>query len=274
MTPEQQIADEIIEALPELHSRRDFVMQAIRELRAARPQVALDPVFRAALKQRLLAVPAVRPAMWRRSWALYSSMAGVLAAAVMILVLTRPQRAPTVAQFPPSDGSSSAYESSDEFRSQSLMAAKSTASMKLTSSAFEDGSAIPMQYACDGGGMNPPLGLADLPKGTESVALVMEDPDAPKGVFVHWILWNISPFVSQIPENSIPSNSKEGLNGKGTQGYVGPCPPSGTHHYVFTVYALDTMLKVDAPADAAALRQAMEGHILQEVSLTGTYERK
>lgn len=149
----------------------------------------------------------------------------------------------------------------------------------LTSEAFEEGGAIPEANSCDGVSDSPPLAWEEPPDGVLSFALIMRDPDAPGGDFVHWILYNIPPGVSDLPATlpglgGIAHTGEHGVNSTGTQSYIGPCPPSGTHRYFFTLYALDTELAFDAAPDAAELTSAMEGHVLGQAILMGTYERR
>jgi Raf kinase inhibitor-like YbhB/YbcL family protein len=143
--------------------------------------------------------------------------------------------------------------------------------MKLTSSAFEQGKAIPKKYTCDGEDINPPLKIEGVPEGTKSLALIVDDPDAPRGVFAHWIVWNIDPKISQIEENSKPGI--EGINDFGKNSYGGPCPPSGTHHYHFKISALDTLLDLPSTSKKSDLEKAIESHILDWAELIGTYQR-
>ncbi len=140
----------------------------------------------------------------------------------------------------------------------------------IKSSAFLDGEPIPSKYTCDGPNVNPPLTISDLPEETVSLAIIMDDPDAPAGTFVHWIAWNIP------PDNKISENSTTGIygkNGKGENKYTGPCPPTGVHHYHYRVYALDKKLDISASTDKPGLLKAMEGHILASGELTGTYKK-
>jgi hypothetical protein len=143
--------------------------------------------------------------------------------------------------------------------------------MKLTSSAFEQGKAIPKKYTCDGEDINPPLKIENVPEEAKSLALIVDDPDAPRGVFAHWIVWNIDPKISQIEENSKPGT--EGVNDFGKNSYGGPCPPSGTHHYHFRIYALDTLLDLSSTSKKSDLEKAIEGHVLDWAELIGTYQR-
>lgn len=163
------------------------------------------------------------------------------------------------------------------------ISSNTTATMKLTSSAFTQGSSIPQQYTCDGdNNVNPPLTIADVPEGTKSLALIMDDPDVPKalrpdGVFDHWVLFNMPPTTTSIPEGgSIVGNM--GANGAGQNTYTGPCPPTeyepSTHRYFFTLYALDSTLALESGASKKEVLDAMEGHILEQAQLMGTYSRK
>lgn len=146
--------------------------------------------------------------------------------------------------------------------------------MKISSPIFKEGEAIPLKYTCDGDDFNPALEISGMPQGTESLALLMDDPDSPSGNFVHWIVWNIRAEEAAIKENATPESAAEGVNGFGRVGYGGPCPHSGTHRYFFRLYALDNMLDLLPGANAAALKQAMEGHVLAEAELMGRYMRQ
>lgn len=145
------------------------------------------------------------------------------------------------------------------------------ADMRLTSPAFQDNGRIPAKYTCDGDNINPELRISDPPLGTKSLALVMEDPDAPNGTWVHWIVWNISPRMTSLVEGAEPREAVIGRNSWGHNMYGGPCPPSGTHHYVFRLYALDAPLDLAGTASKGQLNVSMEGHILAEAVLTGLY---
>jgi Raf kinase inhibitor-like YbhB/YbcL family protein len=145
--------------------------------------------------------------------------------------------------------------------------------MKLASPAFTEGARIPGKYSCEGENISPPLVLSGVPKNAKSIALVMEDPDAPMGTFVHWVAWDIPASMGTIPEGARP-----GVGGAGTMGragYHGPCPPPGhgPHRYFFRIYALDVMLGLPASSGRAELDSAMKGHILAEAHVMGTYER-
>jgi Raf kinase inhibitor-like YbhB/YbcL family protein len=143
-------------------------------------------------------------------------------------------------------------------------------SLKVASVAFSEGANIPVDYSCEGRNINPPLEILGIPEGTRSLVLVMEDHDAPRGIFDHWLVWNIAPG-DPIAEGSVPGI--EGRNGFGKTGYGGPCPPSGMHRYFFFGYALDAFLDLMAGADKKALFTAMEGHILASGQLMAYYKR-
>ena len=141
----------------------------------------------------------------------------------------------------------------------------------ITSPAFPPDGDIPAIYTCDGPNYNPPLQVEGIPAGARSLALVMEDPDAPNGSVVHWLVWNIQP-VATIAENIRPG--VEGRNGFGNTVYAGPCPPSGSHRYYFRVYALDAKLNLAAGTDKKTLEEAMRPHMLAEGVLMGRYSRE
>jgi Raf kinase inhibitor-like YbhB/YbcL family protein len=141
--------------------------------------------------------------------------------------------------------------------------------MELTSPVFADNTPLPDTYTCKGAGISPPLNISGIPDGTQSLALVVHDPDAPSGDFTHWIVWNISATTTVIKENAIPSGAIQGLNDFKKTGYGAPCPPSGTHHYVFEVYALNRQLSLEPGAHAYALTAMLEQHTVAKAQLTG-----
>ena len=152
-------------------------------------------------------------------------------------------------------------------------------SIDVVSSAFEEGGVIPARYTCDGLDVSPPLSWSSVPDGTRSLALIADDPDAPGGTFVHWVIYNLPPDTRRLPEDvpnreTLLSGAAQGVNGAGSVGYMGPCPPSSTHRYFFKVYALDTGLNLGGGATKERLLDAMEGHILAEGQLMGTYQRR
>ncbi|MGM5482081.1 MAG: YbhB/YbcL family Raf kinase inhibitor-like protein [Nanobdellota archaeon] len=142
--------------------------------------------------------------------------------------------------------------------------------LKLTSAVFEDGGVIPEKYSCEGEDINPPLNIKDIPENTKTLALIMDDPDAPMGTFVHWVVWDIEP-TDEIKEDSIPG--KEGINNFGRNHYGGPCPPSGEHRYFFKLYALDTELNLVSETTKEDLKRAMEKHIIEQATLMGKFSR-
>ena len=155
----------------------------------------------------------------------------------------------------------------------------SGAQISLTSQAFDAGGSIPRDFTCDGANQSPPLSWTDPPTSTRSLALIVDDPDAPGGTFVHWVLYglptgsrSLSPALSTAAQ--LPDGSRQGTNGFGKVGYGGPCPPGGTHHYRFHLYALDTSPDLAAGASADSLRSAMSGHVLASGELVGTYSRQ
>jgi len=145
--------------------------------------------------------------------------------------------------------------------------------MKITSSAFQEGANIPLKFTCDGADTSPPLQIADGPTGAKSLVLIVDDPDAPTGLFTHWTVWNISPQTSSVGEGSAP-NGIQGTNDFGKSGYGGPCPPSGTHRYYFKIFALDRELDLPFGAKRGQLDAAMKGHVVAQGELMGRYSRK
>ncbi|PZX93496.1 YbhB/YbcL family Raf kinase inhibitor-like protein [Flavobacterium aquariorum] len=140
----------------------------------------------------------------------------------------------------------------------------------IKSPAFSNNEWIPVKYTCVGSNINPALAITDIPNDTKSLAIIVDDPDAPNGTFVHWVMWNV-PVISMIDENSAPGI--QGKNGKGENKYFGPCPPTGTHHYNFKVYALDAKLILPLGANKNVLLKAMDGHILASGSLIGLFKK-
>lgn len=150
--------------------------------------------------------------------------------------------------------------------------------IKLSSSAFENGGMIPTKYTCDGEDVSPPLSWSSVPEEAKTFALIADDPDAPMGTFVHWVLYNLPAEVKELPEN-VPSDKKldngalQGTNDFRNIGYGGPCPPGGTHRYYFKIYALDTELDLKPGITKSDLLKTMEGHILAQGQLMGKYQR-
>jgi|WetSurSiteA1Bulk_404760.scaffolds.fasta_scaffold44420_1 Raf kinase inhibitor-like YbhB/YbcL family protein len=150
--------------------------------------------------------------------------------------------------------------------------------LKITSSAFHEGELIPQKYTCDGADISPPLAWDAVPMNTKSLALISDDPDAPVGTWVHWVLYNIPPTIKELSENILPhptieSGAHQGTNDFRKIGYGGPCPPRGIHRYYFKLYALDTMLDSQSGLTKAQLLKAMEGHIVAQGQLMGRYQR-
>lgn len=150
---------------------------------------------------------------------------------------------------------------------------KNNDKLKLTSDVFLNNQIIPKEYSCDGKNINPPLNISNVPKGTNSLALIVHDPDAVSGDWVHWLVWNIPKDTLNIDINSVPTNSIQGLNGSQKNKYFGPCPPQGTHRYFFELYALDIVLELDKSNHRNDLENAMKGHILDQTELIGLYSR-
>ena len=146
--------------------------------------------------------------------------------------------------------------------------------LKLSSPAFRHSDSIPSKYTCDGADVNPPLVIENAPLNAKSLALIVDDPDAPAGNWVHWVVWNIDPTTDEIRENTVPSGALQGINDFRKHDYGGPCPPSGTHRYFFKLYALDMMLSLGPKANKTELERAMKGHIVTQGELIGLYKRR
>jgi Raf kinase inhibitor-like YbhB/YbcL family protein len=159
------------------------------------------------------------------------------------------------------------------FNNQEQQKINTTTPMTITSAVFADNQAIPKQYTCDGAGINPPLQFGSVPSEAKSLALLVEDPDAPTGIWIHWLMWNIPPTVNQIAENSVPTGAVQGQESSGQNVFGAPCPPSGIHHYIFTVYALDSTLTLPSYSTAENLQAAMQGHIIEQAQIIGLYGR-
>jgi Raf kinase inhibitor-like YbhB/YbcL family protein len=145
--------------------------------------------------------------------------------------------------------------------------------MRIKTTAFQEGGNIPSKFTCDGADANPPLRFEGVPAEAKSLALIVDDPDAPGGLFTHWLVWNIDPKTTAVEENGAPSNSVQGKNDFGKSGYGGPCPPSGTHRYFFKIFALDRQLDLAAGSKRAQLDAQMRGHIIAQGELMGRYSR-
>jgi Raf kinase inhibitor-like YbhB/YbcL family protein len=145
--------------------------------------------------------------------------------------------------------------------------------MKISSPAFENNGLIPSEYTCDGSDISPPLVISEVPEEAKSLAIIMDDPDAPMDTFTHWVVWNISPQKTQFAEGENIS-FPQGKTSFGSKSYGGPCPPGGTHRYFFKLYALDLVLNLREGSSKADLEKTMRGHILSEANLIGRYSRQ
>ena len=151
--------------------------------------------------------------------------------------------------------------------------------MEIKSSAFKEGESIPSKYTCDNIDISPDIEWSKVPNGTKTFALIMDDPDAPSGTYVHWVIYNIPGNQRELPENipateTLDNGTFQGRNDFGKIGYGGPCPPGGTHRYYFKLYALDTVLDAKPGITKKELLKAIEVHVLEEVELMGRYKRK
>ena len=158
------------------------------------------------------------------------------------------------------------------------LAGGSKMELQVTSSVFSEGELIPRRCTCDGPDISPDIAWKGVPEGSKSLALICDDPDAPVGTWVHWVLFNIPPGESGLPpeippDKTLSNGAKHGTNDFRKLGYGGPCPPGGTHRYFFKLYALDTMLNLDSGITKKELENAMKGHILAEGHLMGKYKR-
>jgi hypothetical protein len=150
---------------------------------------------------------------------------------------------------------------------------------ELASPAFDHEGTLPPRYSCDGDNESPPIRWNDEPEGTESFALIMDDPDAPGRTFVHWVIYNLPPLAHSLEtgvngDADLPEPATHGENSRGDTGYTGPCPPGGTHRYFFKLYALDMELDLDPGATKQELLDAMDGHVLGQAELMGRYQRQ
>ena len=145
--------------------------------------------------------------------------------------------------------------------------------MKVTSSAFSDGQTIPAKYTCDGSDVIPPLDFDDVPPRAVTLALIMDDPDAPMGTWDHWVIWNMPPQQRHVAEGKVPQGIV-GRNSWKKNAWGGPCPPDREHRYFFKVYALDRQLDIPPNSTKKDLERAMEGHIIEEAQLMGRYDRE
>lgn len=147
-------------------------------------------------------------------------------------------------------------------------------SISVTTPAFQAGGDVAAKFTCNGANVNPELRINGVPSEAKSLVLIVDDPDAPRGLFTHWIVWNIDPKATDIGENSAPAGGIQGTNDFGKRNYGGPCPPSGTHRYFFKIYALDTKLDLKPSARRAEVDAAMRGHTLAQGELMARYSHK
>jgi Raf kinase inhibitor-like YbhB/YbcL family protein len=143
--------------------------------------------------------------------------------------------------------------------------------MQIKSTSFVDGQTIPTTFTCSGSGVSPVLVISDVPENAKSLVLIMHDPDAVSGDFIHWLVWNIDPKTKVINEDEIPTGATVGANCLGKTGYVAPCPPrgSGTHRYIFELLALDSTLQLPKDATCKLVRYHIKNHLIEETSITG-----
>ena len=146
-------------------------------------------------------------------------------------------------------------------------------SLQITSNAFANGQSIPVKYSCKGNNISPDLAWSEPPAGTQSFALIVDDPDAPMGTWVHWVLYNLPASTRSLQENTNSTGMSTGKNSSGNMHYDGPCPPSGTHRYYFKLYALDTNLNLSPGATKEQVLNAMQGHVLAQGELMGTFSK-
>lgn len=154
------------------------------------------------------------------------------------------------------------------------MAQMDAAILQIHSEAFKDSQPIPAKYTCDGENISPPLQWTGIPKGTKSLVLIVDDPDAPKKTWTHWVVFNIDPTLTEIKEGEYPKGSYQGINDFKHPSYGGPCPPSGSHRYYFKLFALNDTLKLSPGATKEQVEKAMQLHIIGQAQLIGTYSRK
>lgn len=146
--------------------------------------------------------------------------------------------------------------------------------MRIESNSFKNFSDIPAKYTCDGENISPPLRFSDVPEGAQELVLIIDDPDAPNGDWVHWLVYGIDPKTDAIGEGAVPVNSLQGKNTRENEAYGGPCPPSGTHRYFFKLYAIDKKIEPAKIMNKQDLENAMKGAILEKATLIGLYKRK
>ena len=148
------------------------------------------------------------------------------------------------------------------------------AELKIWSPAYENNGNVSEKYTCDGSNVNPPLRIENIPSKTKSLVLIFDDIDAPRGGYVHWIVWNIDPMTKEIQENSVPEGAVQGMNDFKKRAYGGPCPPGRAHKYVFKIYALDSLLDINPNSTKRDLEKAMEKHKIAQAQWMGVYKRR
>lgn len=146
--------------------------------------------------------------------------------------------------------------------------------MKITSSAFENRQQIPMKYTCNGENINPPLEFSEIPREAKSLVLIVDDPDAPKETWIHWVVYNINPNLREVKEDNIPDDGTEAVTSFGKRGYGGPCPPSGVHRYFFKLYALNKTLPVEEDPDKKLILEDIKDSIIAQCGLVGLYSQQ
>jgi Raf kinase inhibitor-like YbhB/YbcL family protein len=150
----------------------------------------------------------------------------------------------------------------------------SKGAMRLTSPAFAQNEPIPKKYSCQGAGISPPFVIGGVPADARSLALIVEDPDAPPSVYTHWVVWNIPPDVTRIAEGALPAGAVQGTNSALKKTYVGPCPAAGTHRYFFELFALDDAPQIGDDSDAKSLLAVITPHVIAQTALEGTYRKQ
>jgi hypothetical protein len=145
--------------------------------------------------------------------------------------------------------------------------------MQIQSSVIKQGNKIPQKYTCDGENLSPPLEFIGVPKNTKSLVLICDDPDAPMGTWIHWVVFNINPRTRNVAENSVPQGGIEGVTSFGSKKYGGPCPPSGEHRYFFKLFALKEKLDLKSDATMSEIEKAIEENLIAQAELMGVYER-
>jgi Raf kinase inhibitor-like YbhB/YbcL family protein len=166
------------------------------------------------------------------------------------------------------------YINNPYFQGKNVNQENKVSDMIIKSSAFKENALIPAKYTCDGQGINPPLEINNVPYGTKSLALIVEDPDSPMGNFTHWVMFNINPYTKEIPENFNSSNVTFGKNDFGNIGFGGPCPGTGTHRYKFELFALNNILLLQRGATKAEVLNNIQGLIIEKAETTGTYKKQ